>query len=351
MGNMELLDKIDFKKADPKNMLKHFEAYADQCRDAYATLDSQTLPSYYLKPKKIVLAGMGGSGAANDIVAQLLKENTNLIVESIHNYSLPNYVDKDTLVIASSYSGNTEETLSTFISAYKQNAKLVAIATGGKLKILADKYKVPLFQFDYDCPPRGAFPYLFIILAGILSKLGYLELDRPSLDSTLGVLEEYHKKYSYNNSLFGNPAKILAEKLFEKIPVIYATEKLAAVAHRYKAEFNENAKNFAFAEEFPELNHKSTEGIMHPKGACHVLMLESNFEFERNIIRQNITAEILTKNKVPVERIQYVQAKDRITEILLFTMFCEFTSYYLAMLNRENPGINEQVDYLKEKLV
>jgi len=350
MGNMESLDKIDFKKADLKGMIRHFEAFAQLTKDAYGIASKISIPPYYLKPKKVVLLGMGGSGAANDMVKSLLDESTDLIVESVHDYSIPNWVDRDTLVIASSYSGNTEETLAGFISAYEKGAKLLAIATGGKLKILAEKYKAPLFEFHYECPPRGALPYLFVLLAQVFAKLGYIEFGNMQIDSTIKVLEPYLAKWVTGSSVLGNPAKNMAEKIYGKIPVVFATEKLAAVAQRWKAEFNENAKNFAYFEVFPELNHKATEGILHPKDTCHVLMLESNFEYERNIVRQNVTSEIFTKHKVAVERIKFLEARDRISEILLFVMFGEFISYYLAILNHENAGINDMVDLLKERL-
>jgi len=350
MGNMKSLDNIDFGRSDPRNMIKHFEGFAELTQDAYKTAGNITLPPYYIKPKRVVLLGMGGSGAANDMVKSLLDESTDLIVTSVHDYALPRYVDSDTLVIASSYSGNTEETLAGFISAYEKGAKLVAIATGGKLKILAEKYKIPLFLFDYPCPPRGALPYLFILLLMVFVKLGHLEFDDGEFGKMIGILNNHLEKFKTGTSLLGNPAKILAEKLYDKIPIVFATSKLFPVALRYKAEFNENSKSFAFAEEFPELNHKSTEGILHPKDNVVMIMLESNFEFDRNIKRQNITSEIFSKNKVPVERVQFVDAKDRIAEMMLFVMFGEFVSYYLAMLNKENPGLQDKVDYLKERL-
>lgn len=350
MANIDVLDKIDFKKYDPKQMIKHFESFAALCLDAHRIASEFSLPSFFIKPKKIVFLGMGGSGAANDMMKSLLSETTDLIVESVHDYTLPNFVDRDTLVIASSYSGNTEETLAGFISAYEKNAKLIAITTGGKLKILAQKYKAPILEFNYPCPPRASFPYLFVLASQILIKLGHLDYSSEQFGDMIKLLETYLPKYSSSCSVFENPAKILAQKLHEKIPVIYGTEKLYAVAERYKAEINENAKNFAFCEKFPELNHKATEGIFHPKNICYVLMLESNFENERGMKRQNITAEILRNHSIPIERIKFIQAKDRLSEMALFVMYCEFTSYYLSILNKENSGINDMVDYLKERL-
>lgn len=352
MGNIELLDKIDFKKIDPKGMHTHIDNFPAMLRDAFILSESVTIPPYFIKAKKIALLGMGGSGQAGDLAKNLLTESTNLIVESVHNYILPGWVDSDTLVIANSYSGNTEETLAGFISAYEKGAKLIAITTGGKLKVLADKYKAPVFQFDYQCPPRASFPYLSVLLLSIFSKLGYLpEFNGAKIDEIIALLETAQQKYRFSNSLLGNPAKILAERIFGKIPVIYASEKLFPVASRIKAQFNENSKNFAFAEEFPELNHKSLEGLLNPKGIAFILMLESNFEQERNQKRENITSDVLQRNKIPLERIKLLEATDRLSEVFLIVLFCDYVSYYMAVLNKANPGINDVVDYLKEKLI
>ena len=346
---MELLEKIDFAKCDPNGMIKHVESFPDLCRQAYKLAEDFSIPSYYIKAKKIVLLGMGGSGQAGDIIKDLLAD-TDLIVESVHNYTIPGWVDQDTLVIANSYSGNTEETLSAFIQAYQKGAKLIAITTGGKLKILAQKYRAPLFTFDYDSPPRGAFPFLFMPLVSIFAKLGHLKFDKNDLAEVSSLLDSALAKYRSDVSSFQNPAKILAQKLHNKIPIIYSTEVLRGVSARMKAAFNENGKNFSFSEEFPELNHKSLEGLSNPSDVAYILMIESNREFERNLLRENITADILTKYKVPVERIKFLEAKSEVGEICLHIMFGDFVSSYLGILNKANPGVNDVVDYLKSRL-
>lgn len=344
------LDNIDVAKVDPKGMLNHIEHFPILCKETFELGKSYTIPSYFIKAKKIVLLGMGGSGQSGDIIKNLLSEKTDLVIESVHNYMLPGFVDKDTLVIANSYSGNTEETLAGFISAYEKGAKLIAITTGGKLKILAQKYGAPLFEFGYQSPPRASFPFLFILLLSVFDKLGYINLDENKFQETFEMLVTAADKYRSNTPAFQNPAKVLAQKIYGKIPVIYTSEKLGGVGARVKASFNENSKNFAFNEEFPELNHKSLEGLLNPQEMNFILMLESNFEFDRNQKRQNITAEVLAKYKIAFERIKFLQAKDELSEILINVMFGDFVTYYLAILNRVNPGINDLVDYLKDRL-
>jgi glucose/mannose-6-phosphate isomerase len=279
-----------------------------------------------------------------------LAEHTDLVIESVHNYDLPGFVDKDTLVIANSFSGNTEETLSGFISAYERGAKLIAITKGGKLKVLADKYRVPSFIFQCDSQPRGAFPYLFILLLGIFQKLGHLEVSNSAMENCLGILDAAIAKYGPESSLFGNPAKIMAEKLHGKIPVVLATEKLAGVASRWKNQFNENSKNLSFTDFFPELNHNLILGAINPKNMCYILSLESNFERDRNILRQNLTMDYFHKNKILLERVKFINATDWLSEVLLMIMYGDFVSFYLSVLNKVSAGANDAIDKLKEKM-
>lgn len=348
--NFENLDNLDYKKVDPLYMIDYIEKSPELYAKAFNLAKTITIPSFYIKPKKVVLLGMGGSGQANDVLRDYLKENTDLIVESVHNYTLPNYVDSDTLVIASSCSGNTEETLTAFVSAYEKGAKLIAITTGGKLKILAEKYKAPLFLYTYTFKPRAAFPYNFAFLYSIFFKLGYVGLSVEELNHSFSLMKKNLEKFGPNVSLLVNPAKILAQKIYDKIPVVYASTKLAGLASRFKAQLNENSNNFAFFELLPELNHNSIEGFKHPKDNVQVLFLESENEEKRILSRMELTQSFLKKERIPFEVIKFPETKGYLSEVMLFVYFCDFVSYYLAILNREDPAKNDLIDSLKAKL-
>jgi len=350
MGNMEMLDKIDFKKADPAGMIDNIRGFINSAKDALEISSRFSIPSYFIKAKKVVLAGMGGSGAADDVVCELLKNKPDLIVESIHDYSLPVWANNETLVVVNSYSGNTEESLSCFLEAVNRGAKIVCITTGGKLKVLAEKYKVPVIEFEFKGAPRASFPYLFILLLMIFVKLGHLAIEMNDFESLFASLTELEKKYGPEVSLFSNPAKIMAEKIHGTVPIIYCSEKLKGAALRFKNQINENGKNFSFVEVFPELNHNSIEGYAKPNEFCTIVMLESNFDRDRISLRQNLTAEIVRKNKIPLERVKFVNSKDQLSEVLAFVLFGDFVSYYLAILNKANPGTNDTIDYLKSKM-
>ncbi|HOX41765.1 MAG TPA: bifunctional phosphoglucose/phosphomannose isomerase [bacterium] len=329
-------------------MAFQIENFPDMLLLALDLSRQHSIPSYYLKAKKIVLCGMGGSGIAGDVMQSLLSESSNIVVESIHGYLLPGYVDKDTLVVANSFSGNTEETLASFGSAYDCGAKLIAITTGGKLKALAERYKVPVLSFSFEGHPRASFPLNFVMLASVFEKLGYVDLS--VLGEIAKTLKVQTKQYLPNVSVLGNPAKNLAEKIVGKVPVIYASEKLYPAALRFKAQINENAKSFAFCEPLPELNHDAIAGYQFPKLPIQVVAFESSFEQERIQLRHTITEMILRDHKISYEKVYFSQVRDRLEEMLLAIMFGDFVSYYLAILHGVRPADNKTIDFLKEKL-
>lgn len=343
------LDKINYQKSDSNSMLSHLEKFPLLCKEAWNLSQDITIPAYYIKAKKFVLLGMGGSGIAGDIVSDLLRK-TKVVVHVSHDYDLPGWVDDETIVVANSYSGDTEEVLNAFIEAHNLNAKLIAITTGGKLKILSEKYKAVCMNFSYECKPRAAFPFLFIYLLSIFIKLGQVELDSSDFSKSIEFLDSELQKFKSNSNLSLNPAKNLAQKIHGKTVITYGSGMLTSVSKRYKAQFNENAKYFAFSDQFPELNHNSIEGLSYPNKEFIILMLESNYDNQRNIKRQNITSELLRKNKISCERIKFVPCESQLAEILTMVLFGDFISYYLALLYKADTNSNDNISYLKSQL-
>lgn len=345
----DILDKINFDKSDRFSMLQHIESFPSLCRCAWELSKNFSLPAYYIKAKKFVLVGMGGSGIAADIVADILAPN-NIVVHVVHDYDIPAWVDEDTIVIATSYSGDTEETLSALIEANNLHAKLIVITTGGKINILAEKYKIPCLKFDYQSAPRASFPFLFILLLSVFIKLGQIELSDSSFLKSIEYLEAQEQKFKFNTHTSGNIAKVLALKFHNKIPVIYATGYLKSVAKRFKSQLNENSKSFSFYEILPELDHNALEGILPDKNNIIITSLESNYDFPRNIKRQNITSELFRNNKILYERVKFVPCESQLAEILTLVLFGDFVSYYLAILNKVDPTANKNISSLKGSL-
>lgn len=349
---MSNLDKINFSKSDPKNMIECLENFPELCRKAWREAENFSLPAYYLKAKKFVIVGMGASGICGDVMRDLLNEK-NIVVESVHDYNLPAWVDDDTVVIACSYSGDTEETLSAYYEAYERRAKMIAITTGGKLKILAEKYSSPLFLFNYVSQPRAAFPFLFVSLLSIFDKLGYLELSDSQFEKTINTLENFINKIKVSVPHSNNLAKTLADKASGKNICIYAGGVLKSVGRRFKTQINENAKNFASLEFFPELDHNAIEGVLFPSKNSNlfVVMLESNFDSERLVKRVNITSRLLRDSRIAHERVKFLPCDSLLAETLTHVLFGDYVSYYLAILNNIDPSPIHNIDHLKSDLL
>ena len=217
------------------------------------------------KINNILVAGMGASGIIGDILKDYLKT---FPVSVSKKYTVPPWVNRDTLVFVISYSGETEETLSMYRDAKKKKAKIVAITSGGKLgKIAKTKVVVPA-----GMPSRCALPYLFIPILVVLNKLRLvknLEKDVKDAAKTLKVFRNMHTM---------TLAKRAAERLYKRIPVIYASDNYKSITKRWKNQFNENGKTIAVASCIPELNHNEITGFTNPKmrGAFSVIILKNH---------------------------------------------------------------------------
>jgi glucose/mannose-6-phosphate isomerase len=330
-------------------MINFLENFPQMFQQAIIIANNFALPSYYIKAKKFLLLGMGGSGVAGDIISDLLFSK-GIIALSMHDYGIPGWVDKDTVVIVCSYSGDTEEPLTGFLEAREKGAKLISITTNGKLKILSEKFGIPTILFNQKCPPRAAFPYDFIFILSIFEKLGHLNFSNSEFESAIEFLEKYHLKFKSSTKTVANLAKSLALKLFDKVPVIYSSGILKGAGQRIKTQLNENAKHFAFHEILPELNHNSILGHFHPKNNIFVISVESAFDHPEVTKRQNITCELLRRDNIKYERVKFVPNQGEIAEILTMVLFGDFVSYYLSILNNEDPSNIDNIVFLKNEL-
>jgi len=268
------------------------------------------------------------------------------------DYGLPPFVDENTLVVASSYSGNTEETLSAFTESLGTKAKKMAITSGGKLKSLAEKEGIPTFVIDYQAPPRAAFPHSFIALLGIFQKLGLLGDKSADLQEAVGVLKKLSGDLIETRPLASNPAKQLAAKLHGRVAVIYGAEILSEVARRWKGQFNENSKTWAFFEGFPELNHNAVAGYEFPpeaKETMLVLMLRSSSIHPRSLLRYEVTAQLLARAGIAYEFVE-ARGKSPLVQVLSLVLLGDYASFYLSMLNEVDPTSTDAINLVKQYL-
>jgi glucose/mannose-6-phosphate isomerase len=347
------LDSVSaYRQFDKLGMLDHLHAFPEQCQKAWEKVQRFELPHLHARISNVVVLGMGGSAIGGDFVRRLALSESEVPVWVHRDYGLPAFVDDDTLVIASSYSGNTEETLSAFTKSLGSAAKKLAITTGGKLKDLADKEGIPVFMIDYKAPPRAAFPHSLVPLVGIFQKLGLLTDKSADLEEAVGVLKKLSGDLIETRPLASNPAKQLATKLHGRVAVIYGAGMLSEVARRWKGEFNENSKTWAFFERFPELNHNAVVGYEFPdqvKDRIIVFMLRSSSLHPRILLRYDITAKLLDKAGITYEFAE-ARGKSALAQMLSLVLLGDYASFYLSMLNEVDPTSTDAINFVKQSL-
>ena len=341
-----------FHEIDPDDMLGRIAELPQQCRDAWANVQSLKLPPEYRQVNKIVILGMGGSAIGGDLLRALAEPECALPIVTNRDYTVPAFVNAETLVIASSYSGNTEETLAAFEEARQRSAALLSITTDGKLAQRARELGVPLLTFRYQSQPRAALGYSLVSLIGVMQELGFIGDKAADLEEAIAVMEALQEEIRETVSVTENLAKQLARRLHGRLPVIYGSGYLGEVAHRWKTQLNENAKAWSFFEQLPELNHNAVVGYQFPEELAErilVVMLASSLDHPRNKARFQVTQEILTKLGIAYETIE-TRGESPLAQMLSAIHFGDYVSCYLAMLYEVDPTPVQVIDYLKERL-
>ena len=347
------LDNLQiYRQLDSSGMLNHLHEFPEQCQRAWEQALQFDLPPEYARVKKVIVLGMGSSAIGGEIVRRLTLAEGKVPVWVQQDYGLPPFVDEDTLVIASSYSGNTEETLSSFTESLKTPAKKLVLTGGGKLKRLAKRKGIPVFIIDYQSPPRAAFPHSFVPLVGILQRLGLLRNKSADLPEALRILNKLSTDFVETTPLVANPAKQLATKLWGHIAIIYGAGIISAVAQRWKTQLNENSKTWAFFELFPELNHNAVVGYEFPsqtKERMFVILLHSASLHPRVLLRYEATTKLLAKAGISHEFVE-AHGETSLAQVMSLIFLGDYLSFYLAILNRIDPTPVDAIAFVKNYL-
>ncbi len=349
---VNLDDMAVYRRLDPDGMLDRLHEFPMQCERAYEMAMTFPLPDNLRAANNAVVLGMGGSAIGGDLVGSLVTSESRIPFEVCRGYSLPGFVDSNTLVIASSYSGNTEETLTCFEQSIARGARNLVVTTGGKLKEIAEANNIPALVFDYKSPPRAALPYSFVAILCFMRRLGFLQDEGAGIEELLSVLRAQDKMLHEMVPTSDNLAKQLAHRFHDRLAVIYGAELVSEVAHRWKTQINENSKAWAFYEVFPEMNHNSVVGYEFPvalNGSVFVAMLESPFLSERVQIRYEVVKRLLARAGIDFKSVSGV-GESRIAHVMSLVLLGDYVSYYLAMLNGTEPGPVRAIDYLKAEL-
>jgi glucose/mannose-6-phosphate isomerase len=263
-------------------------------------------------------------------------------------------VDTQTLFIASSYSGNTEETLSTLNQAVKLNIPTLGITTGGELAKICQKNRLPFYlidpQFNPSAQPRLALGYAFIGLTGVINKLGFLKVQDEEIQTLISVLTKFDSLWGIKNPK--NSLIELAQKIKDQQILLIGSEHLVGNLHVLANQINENAKTFATYFPLPELNHHLLEGLQFPKSLNKntvVLFFDSSLYYGRTRMRYPATKEILKKYKIKFDELK-LNATSGLTQAGELLLWGSYLSFYLAIFNKLNPSLIPNVNFLKKKI-
>jgi glucose/mannose-6-phosphate isomerase len=319
------------------------EEFANQLKRALEIGQTAKIGKNKFPIRNVLITGLGGSGIGGTIISNILKDDLQVPVLINKEYQIPAYVNENTLVIVSSYSGNTEETMSAMLQAFKKNAQIVCITSGGLIKEYADTNDIDYVLIDGGSPPRAAFGQSFMQIFFILHYLGLLENKFIEYtQSAINLLEQEEESIKLI-------AKSYADRLSGKIPVIYADAKFEGVAIRFRQQINENAKMLCWHHVVPEMNHNELVGWRDKNDNIVVVFLRNQFDFERNQERMEFVKEVVTNYVSDVIEIESKGNTD-IERALYLIHLTDWVSCFLADLKGVDAIEIDVINKLKSKL-
>lgn len=301
---------------------------------------------------QIVVAGMGGSALAALQAKAWLSGELTVPFEIVRTYTLPAYVGPGTLVIASSHSGNTEETLSCLKDAQARGAQVAIVTSGGKLEAEATTQNIAYIKIPADIQPRMTVLYNLRALTALLSHFGLLREERyQEIAGAAQWLKKETSEWYRDVTVDKNLAKQLALLAVGKTPVFYAGNLMAPVAYKWKISWNENAKNVAFWNELPEFNHNEFIGwSSHPvEKPFAIFDLVSSFEHQRILKRFEVSDKLLSGRRPKAHTVE-LKGDTPLQQMLWANVLADFTSIYVAILNGVDPTPVDLVERLKIEL-
>ena len=348
-------DSSKLTALDPLDMLGKVESLPQMFQEGYRLGSTNTIPAATIKSAKdgLVICGMGGSAVSGDILKNYLWESFDRSILVVRNYALPKSVTGKALVIALSYSGDTEETNAAVKDALKRGCPVIAVTSGGKLALLSEKEKFPSILIPAGLPPRSALGYLLGALLGVVEQVFKIEAIGKDVQETLKELGKIKIENQREVNQRINPAKKLAAKIFDKLPVIFGSDGLNdSAGYRWKTQLNENSKITALSVNFPELNHNEIVNLSVLKRAEHNLCLvlfRDDKDSERNKKRIEITKSLIGIQLGGVNEI-IAKGESKLSRLLSLIYFGDFVSVYAAYLRGFDPTPVDVITKLKKEL-
>ncbi|MBI1748362.1 MAG: bifunctional phosphoglucose/phosphomannose isomerase [Acidobacteria bacterium] len=351
---MNILDALlQMRATDPQDMHERIYQTPEQLKQALQIGKAAPLDLRGRFVRAILVTGLGGSAIGGDFVRSYLINDLNTPLLVNRDYFLPAFVDEHCLVMVSSYSGNTEETLSAYEDARRKQAIIVCITSGGQLEARARQQGFPIIKIPGGSPPRAAFGYSVLSLLCCLMSSGLIGDQTVEIEKAIQLITTLRERYRRETATTENPAKQLALAVGDSIPLIYApTTHYDAVATRWKGQICENGKRMAFANVFPELNHNEMVGWELPAAALKgltVIMLRDRSAHGQVQKRMEITQEKIQSVARSVVEV-WSEESSLLARLLAMVFLGDYVSYYLAMLSGVDPTPVAVIDDLKNRL-
>lgn len=318
--------------------------FTEQLREALEIGKNATIRPAESPVQNIFLSGLGGSGIGGNFVYEFVKDELKIPFIVSKGYDIPSFVGPNTLAIASSYSGNTEETLSAMDKMLASGARIICVASGGKLINIAKEKGLDYILVPDNWPsPRACLGYSMVQQLFILHKLGLIsDKSIRSIESSIALLDTEMEDIQAK-------AKMIAEFLFGKIPVIYTTDRMESVAVRFRQQVNENAKMLCWHHVIPEMNHNELVGWRIKNEDLAVIIFRNKDDHARNQVRIDITKEIIGNYTTSMIEV-FSKGKDLAERSLYFVNLGDWISVYLADLRKVDSIEVKVIDFLKAEL-
>ena len=336
-----MLDRETLEKYDVSGMHKVYDSWPQIARDAY---QSNLEPIEFKNIEHIVFSGMGGSGAIGDLFLSVLSK-TSIHVTIVKGYVLPKTVDSKTLVVATSVSGNTIETITAVKSAKELGCKIVCFSSGGKLEEFCQKYNIAHRNIPLYHNPRASFPaYVYSILKTLNS---IIPVTKSNIEESISQLEILSEKISSNNLTDSNPSLTLANWV-DDIPLIYYPWGLQAAAIRFKNSIQENMKSHAMIEDVIEACHN---GIVSWEGKSEVkpILIQGSEDYVKTKERWKILKDYFNANSIDFWEIHSIQG-DVLSKIINLIYLLDYATIYRSVMNKTDPHPVKSIDFIKERL-
>jgi glucose/mannose-6-phosphate isomerase len=344
------LDNVEhFRELDTLDMYGEIHHLPDQLETAWKS--GQNLPLQDGQGlQRVVIAGMGGSAIGADLVLSYVDSQCKVPMILVRDYTLPAWArGPETLVIASSHSGNTEETLEAFAQARRNGCRLMALSTGGTLAEAAQEAGAPVWTFEHKGQPRAAVGYSFGLLLAALYRMGLIEDPSAELVSAVAAMREQQVILAAGSSVERNPAKRMAGQLYGRWITVLAADYLNPVARRWKGQMSEIAKAWAQFEFLPEADHNTLAGLENPEEVLPrmiTLFLRAPSNHPRNRLRLELTRKTFMAEGRATD---YIDAKgdNPLAHMWTALHFGDYSAYYLAMAYEVDPTPIEALVHFK----